>query len=313
MNIKAHRRKETVMSIFLSSSSWDLTWWGTMVVIGFINFTIAVFIFFKLLKWKQQEPRNSKYFLSLRVLGAIFVSVALYRTIFVSSYPNRLAWFNTILNSPFVIRCLALFAELSFMGVIVIILLRLCKETEISIDRKNNRLIHSMLEKSPYFAFGCILLAQFFAFAGLITEYLAPFAIEETLWALAFLSIVPLVISGLKQKSLEKSYKQFLVILAIWCGGYLAFQCFYALPFSYYANLAQDIGKVIPSDALQQSISGFTSTRDFDKWGGLGFFIWHSGYFSLCTWMVLFFMTAPRKCNHAENSRMDEEEPNKIK
>ena len=152
-----------------------------------------------------------------------------------------------------------------------------------------------MLKKLPYFTFGCIFIAQFFAYAGLITGYLTPFAIEETLWALAFLSVTPLVIVGLKQKSVVKSYKQFLVIMAIWCGGYLAFQCFYALPFSYYANLSHDIGKVIPHDALRRAIFGFTSTKDFDKWGGLGFFIWHSGYFSICAWMVLFFMTAPRK------------------
>lgn len=269
-----------------------------MVVIGLINFAIAVFIFFKSLKWKQQEPENSRYFLSLRVLGAIFASVALYRTIFVSSYPNKLAWFDTIFNSPFIIRSLAFFAELSFIGMISIIFLRLYKDMEISNERKNHKLIHSILKKLPYFAFGCIFLAQFFAFAGLITGFLTPFAIEETLWALAFLIIVPLVVTGLKQKILDKRFKQFLVIMAIWCGGYLAFQC-YTLPFSYYANLAQDIGKVIPHDALQQSILSFTSTRDFDKWGGIAFFIWHSGYFSICTWMVLFFMTAPRKRNHA--------------
>jgi heme exporter protein D len=31
-------------------------------------------------------------------------------------------------------------------------------------------------------------------------------------------------------------------------------------------------------------------TREFDEWGGIGFFIWHTGYFTVCSWMVLLFM-----------------------
>lgn len=270
---------------------WDLKWWGTMVVIAAINWIIAVFIFKRSIKLQLQEPNHSRYFLYLRILGAIFVSVALYRSVFVSSYSNKLAWFDTILNSPFIIRCMATFAELSFIGMIAIILLKLNEEIMIT---KN-----LLLVKSPFIAVGSIFLAQFFAFAGLITQYLTPFAIEETLWAMAFLSITPLIIVGLtrmkKQITIEKSYKRFLIIMAVWCGGYLAFQLFYALPFMYYANLAQDLGKSIPTDALKQAIFSFTTTRDYGTWGGLGFFIWHSCYFSICVWMVLFFMSAPRK------------------
>lgn len=285
------------MGIILSSARWDTTWWGSMVAVSTINLLIAIIIFTKSLKWKQQEPNNSRYFMLLRTFGLIFVSVASYRTIFVSSYPDRLAWFNTIFNSPFIIRCFALFAELSFIGMIAIILSKFCKEMLLNNDQNTNK--HSVLVKIPYFAFGCIFVAQFFAFSGLITQYLTLFATEETLWALAFISITPLVIIGLKevkrQKPLEKSYKHFFVIMAVWCFGYLAFQCLYELPFSYYANLSQDVGRIVPHDALKQAIYGFTATRDYTKWGGLGFFIWHSGYFSICVWMTLFFMTAPRR------------------
>jgi hypothetical protein len=154
----------------------------------------------------------------------------------------------------------------------------------------------TVLTKLPFVAVGCIFVAQFFAFAGLITQYRTPFAIEEALWALAFLSITPLVIMGLKkQNDTAKGFKTFLIIMAVWCGGYLAFQCFYALPFMYFANLAQDAGKIVSGDALKQAISAYTVTRDFNTWGGFGFIIWHSGYFSLCSWMTLFFMSAPRK------------------
>lgn len=281
----------------LSATSWDISWWITMVAIAAVNWLIAGLLFSRSVKWGLCEPDNAKYFLVLHILGIIFASVAFYRSIFVSSYPNRLAWFDTIFNSPLIIRSLALFAELSFIGMIAIILLKLNREVTLDDSGKGSKQIYSMLAKTPYVAVGCIFLAQFFAFGGLITQYLILFAIEETLWALAFLSIAPLIAVRLKQmkkrKIIEKSYKIFLVIMAIWCVGYLAFQC-YMLPFVHYADISQDIGRIIPKDAFRQAIFNFTATRDFESWGGLGFFIWHSGYFSICVWMVLFFMSAPR-------------------
>jgi len=276
--------------------SWDYIWQAIMVIIGILNLIIALFLFSRSLKWKATEPHNTKYFLYLRVSGLIFISVALYRTIFVSSYPDRLAWFNTILNSPFLIRCFAVFAEISFIGMIAAILLKMCRDMTPATETKDNPLY--VIKKLPFAAVGCIFIAQFFAFAGLITQYVTPFAIEESLWALAFISITPVVIAGLnKQNNAPKEFRAFLIMMAVWCCGYLIFQCFYALPFMYFAELAQDTGKTIPPDALRQAIFGYTVTRDFAAWGGTGFLVWHSGYFSLCSWMTLFFMTAPRKRN----------------
>ena len=295
------------MSHSFSQAGWDFPWWITMVIIGAVNYVVAIFLFRKSMKQGKQEPNNAQYFLLLRVLGLVFITVSFYRTIFVSSYPNRLAWFDTIFNSPFVIRSLAFFAELSFIGVIAVVLKRF--SNEVLYDQK-----YTLITKLPFVSFGCIALAQFFAYGGLIGQSLTQFAIEETLWAVAFLCIVPIIIVGFKemkhQQLTEKSYKTFLRIMMIWCCGYLTFQCFFALPFMHYADLAQDIGRIVPPDALAQSIFNFTATRDFDKWGGLGFFIWHSGYFSICAWMVLYFMTAPRKQNPSNISQVSFEQLN---
>jgi hypothetical protein len=35
-------------------------------------------------------------------------------------------------------------------------------------------------------------------------------------------------------------------------------------------------------------------TKDLNAWGGIGFVVWHTGYFSICVWIVLFLMTGPR-------------------
>ena len=256
------------------------TWHIISIIISAVNACIALGI---VLTGKKIK---SRYATLLLALGCIFVSVALYRSVFVSSYPNRLAWYDTMLNSPFVIRSLAFFAEIAFHGMIAAILRRIVKDLNIN-QAKGGRLLAAL----PLVGFWGVVLAQFFAYAGLITQHLTYFAVEETLWAVAFICYVPVVIAALKQRgSLGKNYRAFLIVMAVWCAGYLAFQCGYALPFSYYANLAQDIGKAVPPNALQQAISGYVQTRDFDTWGGIGFFIWHTGYFSICSWMTLLFM-----------------------
>lgn len=266
-------------------TSWDTIWWTIMVCIAALNLCIALSLATLSRRWAKSEPQYASYMRWLRVLGLIFTCVACYRSIFVSSYPNRLAWFDTLCNSPFVIRSLATFAELSFIGSIAIILRKKHQEYPLT---------NPWLIRMPAFAFGCIFLAQFFAFGGLVTQYMTLFAIEESLWAIAFLALVPLAVVRLRQKELSSSYRAFLIILAVWCGGYLAFQA-YSLPFIHFAEVSHDIGRIVAPDALHQAIFGFTATRDFAAWGGLGFFIWHSGYFSVCVWMILYFMGAPRK------------------
>ena len=270
-------------------------WHTITVTVSAGNFLVGLVLFFGGLR--KKEGGDAKYAWFMRAAGILFLCVALYRSIFVSSYPNRLAWFDTVLNSPFLIRSLAFFAELSFNGMIAAILLKLHRDTA----RANggNGLLGRAGAVLPWFSWGCILLAQFFAYAGLIMQYNTPFAIEEALWAVAYLGYLPLVLAGLRQvkqkKIIEKGSKLFLIFIAIWCVGYLLFQCFYALPFIHFADLAQDAGKAIPPDALRLAVTGFIKTRDFDTWGGIGFFIWHTGYFSICSWLTLLFMTAPRK------------------
>ena len=273
-------------------TGWDVIWWNIMVVISGVNLLLAVFMFARSLKMKKVEPDNSRYFLILRLMGILFVSVAMYRSVFVTSYPDRLVWFDSLFNSPFIVRCLALFAELAFIGMIAAVLLKFCKDSGLN---NNGSKYATLLTKTPYIAIGSIALAQPLAFFGLTTQYVILFAIEEALWALAFMSITPLVLYALKQKEHIAGYKLFLTVMAVWCVGYLSFQCFFALPFMYFAELAQDIGRVVPPDSLRVAIYEYTVTRDFDTWGGIGFIIWHSGYFSLCSWMSLLYMSAPRK------------------
>ena len=271
--------------------SWDFIWHTITVVISCVNFGLGVFIVVRSLRQTDDQHRNYRRF--LRVAGLIFVTVALYRSVFVAKYVGGLVWFNTIFNSPFLIRCLACLAELSFIGLIAAVSLRMIRGTRQ--NAPGNASFGPVVAKLPYVAAACIFVAQFFAFTGLITQLQWPGAVEESLWALAFLSITPVIIVGLKHRRALPGFGVFLVMMAVWCAGYLIFQLGYALPFMYWANVGQDIGQALPPDALRHAVLGYTVTRDLSTWGGIGFFIWQTGYFSLCSWMTLVMMTTPRR------------------
>ena len=286
------------LPMFNSSSALirgDVIWWSIMVSIAVVGFIIMIVLFIKTFKWSKERRELKVYFLLIRIFGAIFASVALYRSIFVSSYPNRLSWFNTILNSPFIIRTVALFAELSFIGIIALILWRMNKDFPLDVKHKS---LAAFFKSIPFVAFACVFVANILAYAGLVTQYLTLFAIEETLWGIAFLLILPLVLARLirlkKTSNYHFSYKVFIIWMVAWCIGYSIFQWGFALPFMHWADVANDASVVIPPDALLLSITGFRVTRDYYEWGGIGFFVWHSAYFSICTWMVLSFMLGPR-------------------
>ena len=60
--------------------------------------------------------------------------------------------------------------------------------------------------------------------------------------------------------------------------------------------------------AVRDTLLVVHRTRDLHAWGGMGFVVWHTGYFSICVWIVLFLMTGPRLLNTAEaRTRFDGE------
>lgn len=297
------------MSFLLSAiqtPSWALPWWSTMVILNIISFVIGITIFIKSKKLDKSEPKTTRYRQRMRVAGLVFVYVALYRSVFVSSYPERISWFESMANSPIIIRSFAFFAEIAFAALIMWSLLNMNKDIPLPKEHKNNKVLDFLETKSPYIFFVFIFLAQFFAIGGLFTQYTILFAIEETFWALSFLIIAPLLVIQFKQVFSNKNkkykkemslYRSYLIVMVVFTFGYLIFQFAFALPVTLYSQIAADFAKPHPTliQGIKDSIYNFTATRDFETWGGWGFFIWHSGYFSIVVWMVLLFMNAPRK------------------
>lgn len=288
-------------------TSW--AWWSILATIGSFNLIAGIIIFIK--SKNSSETAYSDYRKKMRILGIIYIFVAAYRSFFVSGYLYQLAWFNSILNNSLLIRFFAWFAEVSFALIIMNAYFQLNKDVPNPYNKESGSVVKFIENQFPFFAFLCVFTAQFFANTATITKFVTLFAIEETLWGIAFLFILPVSILELKKvfsfkdeksKSELKLYRIFTVMLAVFTIGYVAYSVCYHLPLEYWPYAVDQFqgGTMDPVirtgwAAVKDAFFNINVTKDYNTWGGIGFVIWYTGYFSLCVWMVLFMMNGPRK------------------
>jgi hypothetical protein len=285
------------------SSLWPWPWWCVMVFVNICSTIICI----KLFRDSAKAPDGqSRYVCYMRFMGLAFTLVAMYRAVFVSRYLYQYGWFDTIANSSVIIRSFAWVAELSFAGLIAFAMLRFNKDVPQN-NHRNSYLLSQYERHAPWALITCIFLAQFFATGGLITKSRLLFAIEETLWGLGFLSILPLAIiqvcrafpGGQKSKSPGLGMlRTFSVINVGWCLIYCTYALIYHLPTEYWATALAQLETGIPP--IKTNISAIIDafyivnvSHTYADWG-FGFVLWHSAYFSVCVWLALFLMRAPR-------------------
>jgi hypothetical protein len=259
---------------------WAWPWWWALVTVAALNLFVLVLILVK------TDPSDSEgyeaYRRTLKVLGTIFVSVGIYRSVFVSGYLYQLAWFDTVLNSSLLIRGFAWFAELAFAAIIALVFLQLDRDVPGARDRETGRAERFIARVFPVVT------------AATITKFITLFAIEETLWGAAFLFLLPVclihlnrVFSYRDQASRQelRLYRIHTSMMAVFTVGYVC----------YSSGELVDPAIRIGWDAVSDAFYIVNETKDYATWGGIGFVIWYSGYFSICMWMVLFMMTGPRR------------------
>ncbi|MFC1785923.1 hypothetical protein ACFLZA_00985 [Candidatus Neomarinimicrobiota bacterium] len=289
----------------IPNTDWAWPWWTIMVTINIVNLIICALVFRK--STLPIGGVESSYRKRMRIMGLIFTVVGAYRAVFVSRYLSQMAWFDSILNSSLLIRIFAIAAELSFSGLIAFALLQVNKDLPAKDNLKSNKIVSFFTKRSPYFLIGCIFIAQFFATSGLIMKSNTLFAIEETLWSLGFLAVLPLAIIqvrrvySLKDKEVIKSLKmlrQSSVLIVAWCVIYCSYGLFYHLPLESWPSAINQIETGLPAikTGLSSIVNAFTIVNEskvYSDWG-FGFLFWHSAYFSVCVWISIFLMRAPR-------------------
>lgn len=285
-------------------TDWAWPWWIVMVFINIVNLIVCVLVFKR--SMNPKDGVDLVYRKRMRIMGLIFTMVGVYRAVFVSRYLAQMAWFDSIANSSLLIRIFAIAAELSFSGLIALAMLRVNSDLPAE-KASSNKFISFMATKSPYFLIGCIFIAQFFATGGLIMKSNTLFAIEETLWSLGFLAVLPLAIMQLhrvysiREKGALKNLKmlkQSTLLIAAWCMIYCSYGLFYHLPLESWPSAINqlDTGLPIIKSGVMAIVDAFiivNESKAYSDWG-FGFLFWHSAYFSVCVWISIFLMRAPR-------------------
>jgi hypothetical protein len=198
-------------------------------------------------------------------------------------------------------------AELSFSGLIALAMLRVNSDVPAAGDANGNKFNSFMSTKSPYFLLICIFLAQFFATGGLISKNKTLFAIEETLWTIGFLAVLPLAVLQVRRVFAIKEpeaaarlhmLRKSTILIAAWCLFYCCYGLFYHLPLESWAGAVDQIQTGLPviktgASAITDAFLIVNESKAYSDWG-FGFLLWHSAYFTILVWVSIFLMQAPR-------------------
>ncbi len=288
-----------------SNTDWAWPWWTVIVAINVINLIICAIVYKRSLD--PNDGVDAIYRKRMRIMGLIFVLVGAYRAVFVSRYLAQMAWFDSIANSSLLIRIFAIAAELSFSGLIAFHMLQVNKDLPENNSSGATGFRTFLTKKTPYILIISLFIAQFFATSGLITKSKLLFAIEETLWTIGFLSVLPLAIIQLrrvyaiKDKEIAKRLSMLrisTVVVAAWCVFYCSYGLFYHLPFENWAGAIDQIQTGLPviktgGSAIVDAFTIVNESKEYSDWG-FGFLLWHSAYFTICVWIATFLMRAPR-------------------
>ena len=286
-------------------TAWAWPWWTVMVIINLVNVSLCAMVYRRSVC--SDDGTDTSYRNRMRIMGVIFTLVGAYRSVFVSRYFTQMAWFDSLGNSSLLIRCFAITAELSFAGLIAFAMLRLNQDLPRTQKGGENKFVLFMMTKSPYILLTSIFLAQFFATGGLIFKSKTLFAIEETLWSVGFVSVLPLAIMQYRRvmavKGEEMVYRlrllrKFVKLNLAWCMIYCSYGIFYHLPLENWPSAFNQIATGLPLiqtgwGAVVDAFIIVNESKAYSDWG-FGFLLWHSTYFTICVWISIFLMQAPR-------------------
>ncbi|MBT4267217.1 MAG: hypothetical protein HN580_14590 [Deltaproteobacteria bacterium] len=288
-----------------SNVDWAWPWWTVVVSLN----VIQVVVCFLLARRAFIVPDKTDLVYRTRMvwMGTVFTLVAAYRSVFVSRYFSQMGWFDSIANSVLLIRSFAFFAELSFAGLFALAMLQFNKDLPEQTKKNQSSIATFFKAKSPYFLFICIFIAQFFAYGGLIFKSHFLFAIEETLWSLGFVSILPLAYFQLRRVlavtdtevvKQVKMLRDSAILIFAWCVIYCCYGIFYHLPLENWPGALAQLRTGEPAIktglvAVKDALWNVNESKEYADWG-FGFLLWHSTYFTICVWIALGLIRAPR-------------------
>ena len=245
-------------------------WWGLLTVVSGTNIAIWFVLYHQLHRLDSRSGIGL-----MLVLSAAYVFGCAFRAFLPRADVQRICLFDTWLSSVVVGRSVATVAEICFAAQWVIVLHRLGTTTGADTALT-----------VAWMVIPLILIAECFSWhAVLTTNYLCN-AIENSLWAVAFLAVG----IGLCRllPDFDGPLRVALAIAVIGIVGYLAFLVTVDVPMylsRWRASVADGVKLLRPLEGLRDVSTRWVVTHDFAEWKDE--IAWMSLYFSAAVWASL--------------------------
>src|SRR5712672_1309802 len=260
---------------WLSWSNPVAIWWSFLIAVSSANIMLWLIL--------HRRLRNTAIAPSRRILGlelmvllcAAYVFGCAFRSLLPRADVQRICLFDTWLSSVVIGRSVATVAEICFAAQWAIILHQLGTMT--AADTTLN---------AAWVIVPLILIAECFSWHAVLTRNYLGNAIENSIWAVAFL-VVGVGLCWL----LPEFNGPVRVVLAIAIGGivaYLAFLMTIDVPMylgRWQADLADGSKPLGALEGLHDARTRWVVTHDFAQWKGE--IAWMSLYFSAAVWASL--------------------------
>lgn len=286
----------TTMSLEEGPDERLYEWHGGMAAISVLNVIL-------LMRALNEKPRardetNPGYETTMKVLCVPMVLVCGFRAWFCEDYASRDVWYDSPLNSILLHRCLAMVAELCWIG-----------QASLAFATVGGGLPKNggRYKAAAVWLFACIAVAECCSCAGTVTTNRVFFLAEESAWVVGFTVFLPFAI-GLARavpgdSAAWASAKTFARIISLCACVYVPWGWLSDLPSNYEA-WQKDKG-THPYFGLKAGLEDAVHTRHENRtmgaWGHK--LLWMTVYFSAAVWSsIALAAAAPRKRDAAKGA-----------
>jgi hypothetical protein len=249
-------------------------WWAILTLVSGANIAVWLLLYRRF----QEQPIGSLGSTSgaeiMLLLSAAYVFGCAFRSLLPRADVQRICLFDTWLSSIVIGRSVATVAELCFAAQWAIMLHQLGTMTGAATTLNTAWLIVPL-----------ILIAEGFSWYGVLTTNYLCNAIENTIWALAFL--VAGIGLGRLLPEFDGPVRVVLAVGIVGIAGYLAFLLIFDIPM-YLARWRAGLGggKLLrPLEGLRDASTRWIVTHDMAAWKDE--IAWMSLYFSVAVWASL--------------------------
>ncbi len=250
-------------------------WWGLLTVVSGANIAGWFLLYRQLHEQPTGSPGSTSGIELMLLLCAAYVFGCAFRSLLPRADVQRICLFDTWLSSVVVGRSVATVAEICFAAQWAIILHQLGTMT--GADTTLN---------AAWVIVPLILIAECFSWHAVLTTHYLGNAIENSIWAVAFV-VVGIGLCRLLPE-FDGEVRVVLVITIIGIAGYLAFLMTIDVPMylsRWRADIADGSKFLRPLEGLRDVSTRWVVTHDLAEWKDE--IAWMSLYFSAAVWASL--------------------------